>query len=72
MTELYARCGNLEKSKQRLKTDIDDLHIELDRSNQKSNILERRANNFDKIVLEWKTKADDLRLEVEEGRKEIG
>ena len=51
---------------------MDNLSAESDQSNQKCNVLERRANHFDKIILEWKTKADDLRLEVEECRKEIG
>ena len=70
ISELLYKCGSLEKSKQELQTNLDDLQVEFDRASQNSTILEKRARNFDKIILEWKSKADDLRIDLEERRKQ--
>ena len=70
ISELLYKCGNLEKSKQELQTNLDDLQVEFDRVSQNSSILEKRTRNFDKIILEWKSKADDLRIDLEECRKQ--
>ena len=70
ISELLYKCGNLEKSKQELQTNLDDLQVEFDRVSQNSSILEKRTRNFDKIILEWKSKAHDLRIELEGCRKQ--
>ena len=70
ISELLYKCGSLEKSKQELQTNLDDLQVEFDRSSQNSSILEKRTRNLDKIILEWKSKADDLRIDLEECRKQ--
>ena len=69
ISELIYKCGSLEKSKQELQTNLDDLQVEFDRVSQNSSILEKRTRNFDKIILEWKSKAHDLGIELEECRK---
>ena len=70
ISELLYKCGSLEKSKQELQTNLDDLQVEFDRASQNSSILEKRTRNFDKIILEWKSKADDLRIDLEGSRKQ--
>ena len=70
ISELLYKCGSLEKSKQELQTNLDDLQVEFDRASQNSSILEKRTRNFDKIILEWKSKARDLGIELEECRKQ--
>ena len=69
ITELSEKCINLEKSKERSLSDIDDLNLELDRISQKSKALEKRANSYEKIILEWKTKADELKVELHDCRR---
>ena len=70
ISELLYKCGSLEKSKQELQTNLDDLQVEFDRASQNSSVLEKRTRNFDKIILEWKSKADDLRIDLEGSRKQ--
>ena len=70
ISELLYKCGSLEKSKQELQTNLDDLQVEFDRASQNSSILEKRTRNFDKIILEWKSKAHDLGIELEVCRKQ--
>ena len=70
ISELLYKGGSLEKSKQELQTNLDDLQVEFDRASQNSSILEKRTRNFDKIILEWKSKAQDLGIELEECRKQ--
>ena len=70
ISELLYKCRSLDKSKQELQANLDDLQVEFDRASQNSSILEKRTRNFDKIILEWKSKADDLRIDLEECRKQ--
>ena len=70
ISELLYKCRSLDKSKQELQANLDDLQVEFDRASQNSSILEKRTRNFDKIMLEWKSKADDLRIDLEECRKQ--
>lgn len=44
-----AKCCSLEKSKQGLQTEIEDLVVELDRSNAAALALDKRQRNFDKV-----------------------
>lgn len=44
-----AKCSSLEKTKQRLQTEIDDLVAELERSNAAALALDKKQRNFDKV-----------------------
>ena len=44
-----AKCSSLEKTKQRLQTEIEDLVVEVERSNAAALALDKRQRNFDKV-----------------------
>lgn len=44
-----AKNSSLEKTKQRLQTEIEDLAVELERSNAAALALDKKYRNFDKV-----------------------
>lgn len=44
-----ARCSSLEKSKQGLQMETEDLAMELERSNAANQALEKKQRNIDKV-----------------------
>ena len=46
-----AKCASLEKTKQRLQSEVEDLMVELERSNAANATLDKKQRNFDKVVL---------------------
>lgn len=60
----------LEKTKQRLATEVEDLQIEVDRATAIANAAEKKQKAFDKIIGEWKLKVDDLAAELDASQKE--
>lgn len=44
-----AKCSSLEKTKHRLLTEIEDLVIDLERSNAAATALDKKQRNFDKV-----------------------
>lgn len=44
-----AKCSSLEKTKQRLQIETEDLVIELERSNSANQALEKKQRNIDKV-----------------------
>lgn len=44
-----AKCSSLEKTKQGLQIEIEDLVIELERSNAAALALDKKQRNFDKV-----------------------
>ncbi|XP_026681681.1 myosin heavy chain, muscle-like [Diaphorina citri] len=60
----------LEKTKQRLATEVEDLQLEVDRANAIANAAEKKAKAIDKIIGEWKLKVDDLAAELDASQKE--
>ena len=67
---LNNRCSALEKVKQRLSGEIEDLQLQVDASNQMAISLEKKAKNFDKVVAEWKAKVEELTRQLDESQKE--
>lgn len=47
-----AKCSSLEKTKQRLQTEIEDLVVDLERSNAAALALDKKQRNFDKVSQE--------------------
>lgn len=60
----------LEKSKQRLATELEDMQLEVERAKSLANAMEKRAKAFDKTVSEWKQRVDDLAAELDNSQKE--
>lgn len=48
----HAKCSSLEKTKHRLQTEIEDLMVDLERSNAAALALDKRQRNFDKVSSE--------------------
>ena len=67
---LNNRCSTLEKVKQRLSGEIEDLQLQVDASNQMAISLEKKTKNFDKVVAEWKAKVEELTRQLDESQKE--
>ena len=67
---LNNRCSTLEKVKQRLSGEIEDLQLQVDASHQLAISLEKKAKNFDKVVAEWKAKVEELSRQLDESQRE--
>lgn len=67
---LNQKAGNLEKTKQRLTTQLEDMTSEVDRSRSRVIEMEKKQKYFDKIIDEWKAKVGDLHAEVDASQKE--
>lgn len=45
-----AKCSSLEKTKERLQTEMEDLMVDLERSNAAALALDKKQRNFDKVT----------------------
>ena len=72
LVDLDRRYNNVEKVKQHLLTEVHELEMQLDQSNQKSNQLEKRTQNLEKSIVDWKAKSDELKKEVDSYKKKQG
>ncbi|XP_032055793.1 myosin-4-like [Aythya fuligula] len=60
-----SKCASLEKTKQRLQGEVDDLMIEMEREK-----LEDLYQVFDQVVAEWKQKYQESQADLEAAQKE--
>merc|ERR1711970_183927 len=67
---LQTKIANVEKSKNRVAQELEELSMEYERANAAAIIIEKRAMNYDKVVGEWQTKAADVAAEVEASHTE--
>ena len=44
-----AKCSSLEKTKHRLQNEIEDLMVDVERSNAAAAVLDKKQRNFDKV-----------------------
>ncbi|MBN3312154.1 MYH16 protein, partial [Atractosteus spatula] len=65
-----ARAASLEKAKQRLQGEVEDLTIELEKSNAAVAALDKKQRTFDKMIAEWSQKCEELQLELDNSQKE--
>lgn len=45
-----SKCASLEKTKQRLQNEMEDLMVDVERSNSLAATLDKKQRNFDKVV----------------------
>lgn len=45
-----AKCASLEKTKQRLQSEIEDLMIDVEKANSMAGNLDKKQRNFDKVL----------------------
>ena len=67
---LQTKLANIEKSKQRIGEDLDEISMEYERVHAAALITEKRGKNFDKVLGEWQAKASDIACEVEASNNE--
>ena len=67
---MNTRCISLERLRQRFSSEIEDLQLQVDASNQIASVLEKKVRNFDKVVAEWKAKVDELKDQLDESQRE--
>ncbi|ELW53086.1 Myosin-3 [Tupaia chinensis] len=65
-----AKCASLEKTKQRLQGEVEDLVGDVERANSLAAALDKKQRNFDKVLAEWKTKCEESQAELEASLKE--
>lgn len=47
---MNAKCSSLEKTKHRLQNEIEDLMVDVERSNAAAAALDKKQRNFDKVM----------------------
>merc|ERR1712198_302846 len=62
--------GQLEKSKNKTQSDLQEMGAQLDQARIMHNQLEKKAKQYDRIVGEWKAKADGLSFDLDVSQKE--
>ena len=67
---LQTKIANVDKSKNRIAQELEELAMEYERAHAAAIICEKRAMNYDKVVVEWQTKAADIAAEVEASHSE--
>ncbi|KAI8508875.1 motor [Branchiostoma belcheri] len=65
-----AKCASLEKTKNRLAGEVEDLMLDVEKANTACAQLEKRQRLLDKLVVEWKAKCEALQLELDASLKE--
>ncbi|XP_072168144.1 myosin-16-like isoform X1 [Diadema setosum] len=65
-----SKNSSLEKSKARLTGEVEDLQLDLERSNQLCAQLEKKQRNFDKDLATWKEKCEALAVELDMSQRE--
>ncbi|KAG9343013.1 hypothetical protein JZ751_015231 [Albula glossodonta] len=65
-----ARAASLEKVKLRLQGEVEDLTIDLEKSNAAAAALDKKQRIFDKTIAEWSQKCEELQLELDTSQKE--
>ncbi|XP_004398675.1 PREDICTED: myosin-13 [Odobenus rosmarus divergens] len=64
-----SKCASLEKTKQSLQGEVDELMLDLERTNTARAILDRKQRDSDKVLAEWKQKLDESQAELEAAQK---
>uniref|UniRef100_A0A8C6Y7E2 Myosin heavy chain 16 n=1 Tax=Naja naja TaxID=35670 RepID=A0A8C6Y7E2_NAJNA len=65
-----ARVASMEKYKQKLQMEVEDLTLDLEKANAACAVLDKKQRAFDKMLSEWQQKCEELQLEVDNSQKE--
>lgn len=52
---MNSKCASLEKTKQRLQGEVEDLMVDVERANAQAAALDKKQRNFDKVYSEHKS-----------------
>jgi len=53
MEAMNSKCSSMEKTKQRLQGEVEDLMLDMERSNASASALDKKQRNFDKVSGDW-------------------
>jgi chromosome segregation ATPase len=67
---LNSKLGQLEKAKQKLQGELENMSVQLDQAQILNSSMEKKAKQFDRIVGEWKSKVDGLGMDLDNSQKE--
>merc|ERR1711935_1314202 len=67
---MNSKLSQVEKSKNKLQTDIEEMAAMADQAHILNNAMEKKAKQFDKIVGEWKQKVDSMSFDLDVSQKE--
>jgi chromosome segregation ATPase len=70
MNQLNSKLGQLEKAKQKLQGELENMTVQLDQAQILNSSMEKKAKQFDRIVGEWKAKVDSLSMDLDNSQKE--
>ena len=71
LTRTQTKCNDLDKVKQRLQAELDNVHALNDVVNKNFTSMEKRQKSLEKIVTEWENKCDSLTSELDKANVEI-
>jgi len=64
------KAASLDKANHRLRGELEDLSVEVERTSGIASQAEKRQRSFDKVIDEWKRKVADLQAEYEKSQKD--
>jgi len=70
ITNLQLKLGQLEKTKAKTQSELDDMMANLDQAQIMQHTMEKRAKQFDKVCGEWKGKVDGLARDLDNSQKD--
>merc|ERR1719347_380002 len=70
ITNLQLKLGQLEKTKAKTQSELDDMVANLDQAQIMQHTMEKRAKQFDKVCGEWKGKVDGLARDLDNSQKD--
>lgn len=50
---MNSKCASLEKTKQRLQCEVEDMMVDVERANAQAAALDKKQRNFDKVCFEY-------------------
>ena len=71
LTGLRSKYSSLEKAKNRLAAELDDVNLELDKERNTSAALDKKQKKIDQQIAEWKTKMDSLQVELDTSESQV-
>ena len=71
LTSLRTKYSSLEKAKNRLSAELDDVSLELDKERNNSVALDKKQKKIDQQIAEWKSKVDSLQVELDTSESQV-
>ncbi|XP_044154341.1 putative uncharacterized protein MYH16 [Bufo gargarizans] len=65
-----AKCSNLERVKQRLLGEVEDICLDLEKAGAEAAVLDKKQRALDKHLADWRQKYEDIQRELEASQQE--